>query len=129
MARSAPMVLLKRVGLYVMAALYALAGVMHFVDTEFFMRIMPPYLPWHLFFVYLSGVIEILLAIGLLIPRTRRLAAWGVIALLIAVFPANIYHFTSGGAGMDVPQWTLGVRLVLQFVLIAWAWVYTKEAD
>ena len=129
MARSAPMTLLKRVGLYVMAGLYALAGVMHFVNTEFFLQIMPPYLPWHLFLVYLSGVIEIVLAIGLVISRTRRLAAWGVIALLIAVFPANIYHFTSGGAGMDIPQWTLAVRLALQFVLIAWAYVYTKKID
>ncbi|MCR9145205.1 MAG: DoxX family protein [bacterium] len=121
------MVLLKQIGMYVMAAFYGFAGVMHFVNPEFFLKIVPPYLPFPLALVYLSGVAEIVLAIGLVIPRFRRLAAWGVILLLIAVFPANVYHYTSGGAGMDIPESMLIVRLLLQGVLIAWAYVYTRE--
>lgn len=117
---------LKYLGLYLMAALYIFAGVMHFVNPDFFLKIVPPYLPFHLALVYLSGVAEIILGIALLIPCTRRLAAWGVIALLIAVFPANIYHYTSGGAGMDIPESVLLVRLFIQGLLIAWAWVYTR---
>src|SRR5262245_33200620 len=82
---------LKRVLLYVMAAFYIFAGVNHFRVPECYRGIMPPYLPWHLELVLLSGIAEILCGIGLLIPRTRKLAAWATIALLIAVFPANIH--------------------------------------
>ena len=74
-----------------MAAFYIVAGVNHFRAPEFYVAIMPPYLPWHLELVYLSGVAEIVCGVGLLIPRTRVLAAWATIALLIAVFPANIH--------------------------------------
>ncbi len=116
----------KLIGLYLMAALYIFAGVMHFVDPEFFLKIVPPYLPFHLALVYLSGVAEIILGIALLIPRTRQLAAWGVIVLLIAVFPANVYHYTSGGAGMAIPESMLILRLFIQGLLVAWAWVYTR---
>lgn len=118
--------ILKYLGLYLMAALYIFAGVMHFVNPGFFLKIVPPYLPFHLALVYISGVAEIILGVALLIPRTRQLAAWGVIALLIAVFPANIYHYTSGGAGMDIPESVLLLRLFIQGLLIAWAWVYTR---
>jgi len=75
--------------------------------------------------VYLSGVVEIILGIALIPEATRSLAAWGVIALLLAVFPANIYHFTSKGAGMKIPMWLLTIRLPIQFALMAWAWWYT----
>lgn len=119
--------MLKTVLLYVMALLYVLAGVNHFLNPDFYMKIMPPYLPWHLELVYLSGVIEIALGV-LLIPRsTRKPAAWGVVALLIAVFPANIYHYTSGGAGMEISTGALIVRLLLQLPLILWAWWYTRD--
>lgn len=72
------------------AAFFVLAGVGHFANPNFFLKIMPPYLPWHRELVYLSGGLEILLGLLLLIPRFQRHAAWGLIALLIAVFPANI---------------------------------------
>ena len=111
-----------------MAALYIFAGVMHFVNPGFFLKIVPPYLPFPEALVYISGVAEIVLGVGLLIPQYRRLAAWGVILLLIAVFPANIHHYTSGGAGMDIPESLLIVRLLFQGVLIAWAYVYTRES-
>lgn len=117
----------KKISLYAQAAFYAMAGVMHFVNTEFYLKIMPDYLPWHRELVYISGVAEIVLGIGLLIPAHRKLAAYGIILLLIAVFPANIYQLTSGGAGMNVPLWGLWLRLPLQFALIYWAYTFTKE--
>ncbi|MBI3395395.1 MAG: DoxX family protein [Spirochaetia bacterium] len=119
------MELTKLVLLYVMAGLYVLAGIMHFLKPKFYLRIMPPFIPFHKAIVFVSGVVEVVLGAALFLPEYRSLAAWGVVALLIAVFPANIYHFTSGGRGMKIPKWALAVRLPLQFVLIAWAWWYT----
>ncbi len=120
---------IKTVLLYVMGVVYVFAGVLHFVATEGYVKIMPSYLPWHLELVYLSGVAEIVCGIGLVIPQTRVIAAWATVALLIAIFPANInvavYNLPMGGAteGAGVLNW---VRLPIQFVLIAWAWWYTR---
>ena len=118
---------------YVMAALYVFAGVMHFLHPRFYLQIMPPALPAHAELVALSGVAEILLGVGLVVPGTRRLAAWGVIALLIAVYPANIYQALHNPpldyrpAFMDQPSHAaLWMRLPLQFVLMYWAWRYTR---
>lgn len=69
------------------------AGAMHFVRPDFYLKIMPPYLPWHLQLVYLSGVFEVALGLLLLVTRFSNLAAWGIVALLIAVFPANVYLY------------------------------------
>lgn len=118
--------MLREIGLYVMAVLYIAAGAMHFIQPRFYLRIIPPFLKkWDKAIVSVSGVIEIALGILLFFPGYRAAAAWGVIALLIAVFPANFYHWKSGGAGMKLPGWALLVRLPLQGVLIAWAYVYT----
>lgn len=120
----------KRSLLYPMAAFYVFAGVNHFRAPEFYVAIMPPYLPWHEALVLLSGVAEILCGIGLLIPRTRVLAAWATIALLLAVYPANIHvalndvPMAGRSEGLGIWNW---VRLPFQFVLIAWAWWYTRE--
>lgn len=116
----------KTVSLYLMAAFYVLAGVAHFRSPGWYLKIMPPGLPYPLELVYLSGAIEIGLGLALLVPATRIPAAWGVIALLVAVFPANLYHWQSGGAGMQIPAWVLAARLPFQGVLIAWAWVHTR---
>lgn len=78
---------------FLLAILMVGAGITHLVNPDFFLKIMPPYLPFHLELVYLSGCFEIALGVLLLVPRFSRLAAWGIIALLIAVFPANIYLF------------------------------------
>ncbi|MBC8122793.1 MAG: DoxX family protein [Gemmatimonadaceae bacterium] len=107
------------------------AGILHFVNPEPFVRIVPPYLPYHLELVYISGFFEILGGVGLLIPPVSRAAAWGLIALFVAVFPANINmalnNIALEGLQYD-PVWHW-VRLPLQAVLIAWAWWFTHQAD
>jgi len=120
------MTVLKNVLLVPMAVLYVAAGVNHFVNPEFYVAIMPPYLPWHLELVWLSGLAEILLGVGVLVPRTRVLAAWGIIALLIAVFPANV-HMALHPEDYDVPEVGLYVRLPFQALFILWAWWYTRS--
>lgn len=101
-------------------------GVLHFVDPDPFVAIVPPYLPWPLALVWISGAFEVLLGIALLVPRTRRLAGLGLVALYVAVFPANVHMAIDGappGFG-PVPEWALWARLPLQAVFIAWAlWV------
>jgi uncharacterized membrane protein len=124
---------LKRPLCYVMGGIYVIAGIMHFVAPESYAQIVPPYLPAPMVLVYLSGVAEIALGLGMFHPRTRPYAAWGLIALLIAVFPANVYMATSGvvieGASAPIrdpsPLARWG-RLPMQVVLIAWAWWYTE---
>ena len=113
----------QRIGLVAASIFYAGAGIMHFARPEPYLKLMPPYLPWHLALVQISGVCEILGGIGLLIPQTRRVAAWGIVALLIAVFPANLYMATNPvetGAAAISPIIRWG-RLPLQPVLIWWA--------
>ena len=124
---------LKRPLLFVMGPAYVVAGVMHFVVPEAYVQIMPPVLPAPLALVYLSGVAEVALGVGVLVPQTRRYAAWGLVALLIAVFPANVYMATSGVVVEGTPFGTLDPsaaerwgRLPLQAVLVAWAWWYTR---
>ena len=116
---------LKSISLIAMAILYIVAGLNHFRVPKFYYRIIPPYLPNHKWINIISGLAEVVLGIALLIPFTSQWAAWGVIALLIAVYPANIYHLNAKGAGMKVPIWGLRLRLVFQFVFIAWAWWHT----
>jgi len=89
---------------------------------------MPPYLPAHLFLIYLSGVFETALGIMLLIPKCTRLAAFGIIALLIAVFPANIYMAQHTDLFPEFSRAALYLRLPLQIVLIVWAAWYTKNS-
>ena len=110
--------------LIIMAVLYILAGINHFVMPRFYMRIMPRYIPFHRFMVIASGIAEIVLGALLLMPEYRSLAAWGVIALLVAIFPANIHHLTSRKPGVGPPAWLLWLRLPMQGVLIWWAYSY-----
>lgn len=111
---------------YILALFFVLAGLNHFRNTDFYVKIMPPYLPWHLFFVYLSGFFEIALGALLLIPRQQRVAAWGLIALLVAVFPANIHMAVHSELYPAISPAMLWARLPLQGVLIAWAYWYTR---
>lgn len=106
--------------------LFILAGINHFVKTDFYVAIMPPYLPWHLELVYLSGVLEVLLGAMLLVPKFTVLAAWGLIALLIAVFPANVHMAMHPELYPSIPAIALWLRLPLQGVLVAWAYWFTR---
>jgi uncharacterized membrane protein len=110
------------VGLVFAVAFYIGAGALHFLKPASYLRIVPPYIPWHLPMVFISGVFEILGGVGLLVPRARRNAAWGLVALLVAVFPANIYMATNpieAGAVSIAPVLRWG-RLPLQLLLISW---------
>ena len=109
----------------VLAVLMIGAGTMHFVTPGFYMRIMPPYLPLHTELVYLSGVCEIVLGVLILIPRCSTLAAWSMIALLIAVFPANIHVYQNQNVFPGPPLFHL-LRLPFQGVLIAWVYWHTR---
>lgn len=118
--------LLKIVLKYLIGVFFVLAGINHFINPGFYLKIMPPYLPWHLFLVYLSGFFEIVLGGMILIPALTRIAAWGIIALLVAVFPANIHMAVNPGLYPDISPIALWLRLPLQGVLIAWAYWYTR---
>ena len=98
------------------------AGAFHFVDPAVYVKIMPSYLSWHLQLVYASGFLEVVGGIGLLVPRVRRAAAFGLVALLIAVFPANLnIAFNQLPFGERVlPAWALWARLPVQIILIGW---------
>ncbi len=108
--------------------IFVLAGINHFLDPDFYLKIMPPYLPLHLFLVYLSGVFEIILGAMLLIPKFSRLAAWCLIVLLIAVFPANIYMAMNTELFPEFKPLLIWLRLPIQFLLIAWAFWLTKPS-
>ena len=112
----------QRIALILAAVFYVFAGSAHFTRPDMYLRIMPPYIPWHVAMVRVSGFFEILGGLGLLVPRTRRAAAWGLVALLIAVFPANVYMATNpieAGAASIAPILRWG-RLLLQPLLIWW---------
>jgi uncharacterized membrane protein len=118
----------KRIALVLLAAFFVFAGVTHFTNPEFFIAIVPAWLPNPPLMVASSGVAEILGGIGVLIPKTRRLAGWGLIALLVAVYPANVdmaLHPDKWLAqGMTKAQ--LWGRLPFQFLFLAWTWWATK---
>jgi uncharacterized membrane protein len=120
------MKLWKNILVFPMAGIYLTAGTLHFLRPDVFLDILPPYLPWHAALVYLSGAAEIILGLLVLIPAARAYAAWGLIALLIAVFPANIHMAVNPRDFPDIPAWGLCLRLPVQFLLIAWAWWYTR---
>ena len=102
------------------------SGVLHFTNPGMYTRIMPPYLPWHLELVYASGAFEIVLGVLLLVPRVTRLAAWGLVALLIAVFPANVHMALHAERYPELPPAALWARLPFQAVFVAWAYWFTR---
>lgn len=123
------MATLKLVLKCLMSVLFVLAGLNHFRDPDFYLRIMPPYFPWHLFLVFLTGVFEIVLGILLPIPRFTRMAGFGLIALLIAIFPANIHMAINAELYPEINPIALWIRLPLQGVLMAWAYWYTRPGS
>ncbi|MEM9456524.1 MAG: DoxX family protein [Myxococcota bacterium] len=100
-----------------------LQGINHFVLVDFFVRAMPCWLPCPLLLVYLSGIAEIVLGIAVFVPRARRIAGWGILALLWAVFPANIEMAAHPEKWPQISQTVLWARLPVQAVFMLWAWV------
>jgi uncharacterized membrane protein len=114
----------------VLASLFYIgAGILHFTKTEFYLKIMPPYIPWHPAMVYISGACEFVGGIGLLIPSLRRASAWGLVALLIAVFPANFYMATDplGAGTQSISPVIAWGRLPLQLLFIWWVLWATRQ--
>jgi len=122
---------LKQILRVTLSILMVTVGVLHFAKPEPFVKIVPPYLPYPLELVYISGFFEILGGIGLLVPFVSRAAAWGLIALFIAVFPANINQAVNNISIEGIPhnQILYWVRLPFQAVLIAWAWWFTRKPE
>lgn len=122
MLQQLPRSRIKRVGLVALSIFFVGAGINHFVDPDFYVAIVPPYLPAPLSIVYVSGFFEIVGGVAVLARSTRPLAGWGLILLLIAVYPANIHMVLHPEQFPEVPTWALYARLPLQFVFMAWAY-------
>ncbi|MFM2312631.1 MAG: hypothetical protein RLZZ04_1907 [Cyanobacteriota bacterium] len=115
----------------ILAACIILAGALHFITPEPFIKIVPGLLPYPAAIVYISGFFEILGGIGLLIPAVSQAAAWGLVVLFIAVYPANINMAVNHIQIANIPDsnWFQAIRLPFQFVLIAWAWWLTRPDE
>jgi uncharacterized membrane protein len=117
---------LKLATIWIMSFFYIVAGVTHFTSPELFLQIVPPFLSYKLELVYISGFFEILFGSLLLLNGTRYYAAWGLIFLLIAVYPANIYLAQTNGAAMNTTPFFAWARLPFQFVFLGLAYWHTK---
>ncbi len=109
-----------------MSLLYILAGINHFLHPEFYKKIMPPWIPWHMSLIYISGFLEIILACLLLLPAMKPIAAWCLIGLLVVIFPANVQMMINYLHENNPRLWLSILRLPLQIFLIWWAYQYTK---
>jgi len=108
---------------YVIGTLFVIAGALHFRFPRTYEQIVPAYLPAHRELVAISGLFEILGGLGVMLPRTRAFAGWGLIALLLAVFPANLQMATDSARYAKLaPAWVLYARLPLQYLLILWVY-------
>ena len=119
----------KLLTIYVMRFMYVFIGIRHFTNPQYFLDIVPPQLPFKLFLVYLTGLIEIVGGAAILLPKTRKAGAYLLIFLLVSVFPANIYLYIS-----ETPQNLLGIskmdaliRMPFQIPLILLAFWHSKE--
>jgi len=115
-----------RAGRVLMGVLYVAAGIAHFVMKRTYEAIVPDYLPAHHALVLVSGAAEIAGGLGVLVPRTQRAAAWGLVVLLVCVMPANVWMVQHPERWPGVPLWVFWVRLPLQLPLVWWAWRYTR---
>lgn len=111
-----------RIPLLVISLFFIIGGIAHFVVPDFFIMAMPDYLGYHTELVIISGLFEILGAIGILVPHTRLLAGYGLIALIVAVYPANINMALHPENYSDIPKLFLYLRLPFQFLLIWFVW-------
>tara|TARA_B100000579_G_C22260249_1_gene589076 strand:+ start:105 stop:533 length:429 start_codon:yes stop_codon:yes gene_type:complete len=123
-----PVGLWKKIVLMGLAIFFIYFGIDHFVNTEFYLAIMPPAFPLHEEAVYISGFFEILGGVCVLIPRLRKIAGLGLVALLVVVYPANIYMAMTPEAFPDIPKSVLYIRLVFQFLFFYWAYSVTRSS-
>ncbi len=117
----------KSVSIIIMSVFYAGTGLQHFISPEWFLQIVPPYLPFPLPLVYISGFFEIVFGVMLLHPYTRIYAGWGLILLLVAVFPANIYLAQTNGEAIGTTPFVAWGRLPFQILFIGLAYWHTRE--
>ena len=121
------LILVKGISVYVMGIFYIIVGIKHFQDPSWFVQIVPPILPYKYELVYISGFFEVILGILLMIPRFQSIAAKGLMALLICVYPANIYLAQTNGVAMGISPLIAWGRLPFQFVFIGLAYWHLKE--
>lgn len=107
---------------WALVAFFGAAGCAHFFASEFFVAIMPPYLPWHMQIIWLSGTFEIAGALGLTQPQFRHAAGIGLMLLAVAVLPANLHMALYANDFSTLPTWLLYLRLPLQLVILFWIW-------
>ncbi|TLD71858.1 DoxX family membrane protein [Phragmitibacter flavus] len=112
----------RRIFRWLLAVFFVVAGVNHFLNPAPYLAMMPKYLPWPEFLHLMAGVVEVVAGVAVLIPRLRRLAGWGMMAILVAVFPANVQIAMFGWPGYDIPNWVLWARLPFQLVFMVWVW-------
>jgi uncharacterized membrane protein len=118
----------KKVSLVLMTTLYILTGINHFINPQFYKSVMPEWVPFHDAVIIISGICEILFALLLILNQTRRIGAWCIILLLIAVFPANVQAVVNNINNDDgLFLWMSVLRLPVQVVLIIWAYTFTKK--
>jgi uncharacterized membrane protein len=110
-----------------MSVFYLAAGINHFWHKEAYLNIMPHWIGWHKELVFISGACEAVFGLLLLFPQTRNIAAWCIILLLIAIFPANIQMVLDYSHKSNPALWITILRLPLQIVLIWWAYTFTKN--
>ena len=118
---------LKFLTIIVMSCFYMNVGVKHFVEPEWFLQIMPPNFPHHYQAVYWSGFFELLFGFLLINPKTRLIAGWGIIFVMITVFPANLYLAVTDGAAMNISKELAWGRLPFQYIFIGLAFWHAKN--
>ena len=117
---------IKTISIIIMSLFYIMAGTNHFINPDWYVRIVPPNLPFKTAIVYISGILEIILGSLLIFPKIRFISGWGLIILLVAVYPANIYVALTNGEAMDITPLIAWGRLPFQFVLIGLAYWHSK---
>lgn len=110
---------------------FIIAGLNHFLQPEFYYPLIPDYLPWLGFINYASGILEILLGLGILMPSSRKVSGWGILILMILFIPSHVYFIQIGSCvqgGLCVPAWLAWVRLAfIHPLLMVWAFYVSKS--
>ncbi len=123
--------MVKKIGLYTMAVFYFAAGVNHFINPESYYPLIPEYLGSPEIINLAAGIVELVFGIALFFTKTRKMAAWGIILMLVAFIPSHVYFIQIGSClenGLCVSEWLGWIRLILIHpILILWAWIYTKK--